>query len=700
MNDQHSPTIVAAHRSARFFNYLHRYKSSLRKRWWLLPLGLAAGLGVQGYRIWSTPPSYSSVGRMIVAIKINAQIGAGYMEELTQFLGTQAALMKSARVLEKAYDRVKALKPNLPAVPVDLQIAVSPKTTIFNLKTTGSEPEYTRAYLDACMEEYILLKKDMRVSTSDTTLANITEQITSLERDLKKYEDEELSFKTTNNVTLIQEQGNYAAKYLVQLNGQLALLKTEGQLLTLLNLDQNLDRQQRKAPVASTGSEPATENEPLNLLNSDYFKARQDLQLKKAEFQEWSEYLKPKHPRMVALSEDITRRERLLEIFKEQSQEQLESRRKSIALQIENLEKEIKEWEIKSLDVSKRKADHERILANKQRIQNLYDRLLGTMQSIGVDTRISPESVTVLERATRPFPAGPNPSTTLVIGAIVGMLAALGIVMLVERLDDRPSSFTDLQELFDEPVLGQIPLEFGLNRSRNGVPVLQPDDKRHVFLEAYRSLRSSLLYMSSEGKRPRVLLVTSAVPSDGKSMTAANLAITMALSGSRVVLVDADMRKGMMHQHFQVEATPGLNEVLSQSTDWRQAVRPTATPNLSVLPRGNTSRNPGEMFLSESTLVLIKELAAAFDYVIFDSAPVMAADDVTSLAPHMEGVAFVVRANYTKARVARAALDLLYQREVNVLGLVFNSVDTSADEYYYYQYKGYYYSDHKKPASQ
>jgi capsular exopolysaccharide synthesis family protein len=467
-------------------------------------------------------------------------------------------------------------------------------------------------------------------------------------------------------------------------------------LLTLLNLDQNLERQQKTTTLpGTTGDESRQGNNPLNLLNTDYFKAKQDLQLKKAELQEWSEYLKPKHPRIVALNEDIARREKLLEIFKEQSQETLDNRRKSIALQMENAEAEIKEWEVKSLDVSKKMADYERIGAGKKRVQNLYDRLLLAMQSIGVDKDVSPETVTVLERATRSIPARDNPIIVLIIGAAIGLLAALAILLLVDRLDDRPTSFTDLQDLFDEPVMGQIPLVFSANR-KEAVRLLQLDDDRHAFLEAYRNLRSSILYMASEGKRPRVGLVTSAIPSDGKSMTAANFAIILALSGSRVVLVDGDMRKGFLHRRFGLEPTPGFNEVLLGQTDWRKAVQPTSTANLSLLPRGNTARNPGEMFLSAASPKLIKELSAEFDYVILDTAPVMAADDVTSLSPQVEGVLFVIRANHTSARVARAALDLLYQREVSVLGLVFNGVETNAAEYYYYRYKDYYHDDKGK----
>jgi succinoglycan biosynthesis transport protein ExoP len=123
---------------------------------------------------------------------------------------------------------------------------------------------------------------------------------------------------------------------------------------------------------------------------------------------------------------------------------------------------------------------------------------------------------------------------------------------------------------------------------------------------------------------------------------------------------------------------------------WEKVILQTSTANLTLLPRGDTSRNPGELFLKTSTHELIKQFAGQYDYVIFDTAPVMAADDVTSLAPHVEGVLFVIRANYTSGRVARAALELLYQREVDVLGLVFNGVQTNTGDYYYYRYKDYY----------
>jgi polysaccharide biosynthesis transport protein len=263
------------------------------------------------------------------------------------------------------------------------------------------------------------------------------------------------------------------------------------------------------------------------------------------------------------------------------------------------------------------------------------------------------------------------------------------LLLLLDRLDDRMSSFTELQDLFDEDVLGQVPRERTIS-SKGQAGLIGPEDARHSFVEAYRNLRSSLLYMAEKSERPKTILVTSSVPNDGKSVTAANLAITMASSGSRVLLVDADLRKGALHRRFELPAEPGLSEVLSKGVDWETAVRPTKYNNLFILPAGAYTAQSSELFVKEATTRLLQDAAAKFDYVVLDTVPVMAADDVTSLAPQVDGVLFVIRAVFTSARVARASLESLYQRRVRVLGLVFNAVRPSSVDYYYYKYKDYY----------
>ena len=287
----------------------------------------------------------------------------------------------------------------------------------------------------------------------------------------------------------------------------------------------------------------------------------------------------------------------------------------------------------------------------------------------------------------------PNPTLFqkgMTMAGMLGLGLGLVILFLLDRMNDQMNSYTELEEMFDEDVLGQIPRERAPGRKQS-IPCLQVEDGRHSFVEAYRNLRSSLLYMTNVEPRPRTLLVTSSVPGDGKSLTAANLAITLAIGGSRVLLVDADLRRGNLMGRLNVEADKGFSEVFLQGMDWRQLVKDTSVPKLSLLPRGAPTQRSSEFFMGPVMDQFLKDSAAEYDYVVIDTAPVMAADDVTSLAPRVDGVLFVIRAEHTSSRVAHAAINMLYQRKATVLGLVFNSVHVSAgDYYYYYRYRDYY----------
>ncbi len=686
-------------RSARFFTALQRYRSLLRRRFWVLPLMAGLAMGVHSLILWNAPPSFASFGRMIVNVRLQIQTGASYIEELSNFLGTQVALMQSGTVLARAEQRVQTDRPDLLPSEVKLQIGVSPKTSIFNLRATGSDQNYTRAYLDAVMEEYVNLKKEMRAKSTDTTVAGITDELMRLEKELKAGEDELLQFQATNSIVFLQEQGNSAGAYLVQLNRQLAALQSELQLLNMLNLEQNLERQQQQGVVTGTKSDTIKTDgrEVVDFFKADseYLKVKQQIQLLKAEQTQLAEYFRPKHPKMVAMSEDIGRKEQLLEIFKQQSVEQLDNRRSSLELQIQNLDREAKDWEVKSLDISTKMARYQKIRSNIARVQTLYDQLLKTMQAVGVDKDIMPETVTVLEKASLAKPDRPTLAISLLISGLIGLGLGIGLLILTDRFDDRMNSLIELHDHFEEQVIGQIPRERAPRKTE--MQLITPEDTRHAFVESYRNVRSSLLFMSQDNGdvRPRLLLVTSSIPNDGKSMTTSNLAITMAQAGSRVLLIDADLRKGVIHRRLKAESTPGFSEVLRQEKTWAETVQQTKVENLSIIPCGSITHKSGELFLQPFVPALLKEMSGKYDYVIIDSAPVMAADDVTSLAPYVQGVVFVIRAQHTSARVARAALDLLYQRNVNVLGIVLNAVNPNVGEYYYYsKYKDYY----SKPA--
>jgi succinoglycan biosynthesis transport protein ExoP len=669
---------------------LHRYRALLIRRWWIPVLTICLGLFVEAWLIYQTPPSFHSTSKMMLAGKLNIAQGAVYSEDSVNFYGTQIQLMESSEVRRDAEALVRSTHPEMQPVPVDLTVLQRPRTSIFELSAIGSSADYTQAYLNAVMQKYLDFKKGMREDRGHEITTGITEQLIQVEKDLRSAEDEMLEFQKENNIGFIQEEGNSAAAYLVRLNREYASLKTEYDLLNLLNLDQNLDRAQSKSE-ASSDSQSGDDNKGLPFSDvgpeADYLKAKQQVQLLKAERDELSKDLRPKHPKIIRLNDEIEKQEKLIQLFRADTVEKLKTRRESIGKQMENLQSNIKEWEAKALDLSQRLAQFNRIKDKVDRLKTLYDRLTNNLKEIDVSQVVgSEDQVSIMEMATPPVSVRPGLIKSLLIGFGGGVLAGIGILVLLDRIDDRMASFTEFQRHFSESVLGQIPKE----KVKGKVALLQPDDTRHVFAESYRNIRSSIFFMPYEGPRPKTLLVTSAVPNEGKSTVSANLAITMALSGARTLLVDADLRRGALRETFGVSSRIGFSEVLKQEVNWMEVVVPTAYPGLFLLPRGRTLSQPSEHLLRDSTDAFLREIYANYDYVIIDSSPVLAADDTTSLAPKIDATLFVVRVAYTSARLVKKGLELLYGRQVNVPGVILNFVDTSLPEYYYYQYSEYY----------
>ena len=627
-------------------------------------------------------------------------------------------MMEGQQVKQRAADRVAGQNPGLHPIHVALNVSVLPKTTIFVLRATGGNAEYTKAFLQACMDEYINLKKEMAERTSTTTIAGLTDQILRLEPEMQKSDDQIQAFLGTNDAALLQEASS-VGNYLTLLYQEQAAAQSEYDLLQSMTLDQNLLLEQDRTPALMSGAyagaqsgapfsgglpvNPGMVEQPglvaPNTIGMQYLTIKQQILLLNAEQKRYAEYLKPKHPQMIALSREMDQFTQLLDIYRTQNIEQMDAKKSALALQITNLDKQTKVWGLQNVELSRKSAQFARLKAKSDRIQALRDSLLASLDTLDINKEISPESVTVYEPATDAFADKTVPAKRLEVAGAIGLILGILLLMLLDRVDDRMNTFTDLEELFDEDVLGQIPRERSSARG-TALPFVQPDDVRHTFVESYRNLRSSLLFMAQTGTRPHTLLVTSSVPNDGKSVTAANLAITLAAGGARVLLVDADLRKGNLENRFNLKsAGTGLSEVLLQGAGWRPLVKETGFVNLQMLPRGATTQRSSELFIGPVMEKFLQDSNKEYDYVLIDTAPVMAADDVTSLAPRVDGVIFVIRAEVTSARVARAALNMLYQRKSRVLGLVFNSVRaTASDYYYYYRYRDYYKPHPTKPA--
>jgi capsular exopolysaccharide synthesis family protein len=621
-----------------------------------------------------------------------------FSEDPQNYLGTQTELIRSGRMRQLTLARLQAVMTN--GVPrgkdgkplaVELAVKQAPKSSVFVVEASGSEPAYTQAYLDSLMNEYLEYKKNVRKVVSGDTLASISEQVLRLERDLKADQDALTTFEQSNNLAILQEEGAIAGGYLARLKTQLSDYKLESQLLDATALEQDMNGAGTTNFAGSLVDSLREQNSAPSAATVERQSAFQQVELLKIEREKLSKYLRPKHPKIVKLDADIERGQKLLELYRNQNRGQLATARQALKMRADSVQASIREWEVKVVDANARIAEAERLKLNVNRTQSLYDRLVTLLQNVDISRNIDQATLAILESASPAERSYKKELAALALAIFGGLALGGGIIVLITVRDDRFTSVIEVNATLGDAVVGLLPEV--TQKGEVTMSLLEHNDPRYMYAESYRSLRSALLFLRVEGERPKVLLITSAVPNEGKSTIAANLARTLALGGSRVLLVDADLRKGRLHEMMGLQCEPGLVELLHQPDNLDSVIQRDSLQNFAFLSRGKALGHAGDLFLGQAFDQVLARMRQQFDYVLIDSSPVFAADDATTLAPKVDGTLFVVRGNFSSARQVREALELLHQRQAKVLGLVFNRADASARSYYYYKYADYHRSD-------
>jgi capsular exopolysaccharide synthesis family protein len=343
--------------------------------------------------------------------------------------------------------------------------------------------------------------------------------------------------------------------------------------------------------------------------------------------------------------------------------------------------------------------------------RQLYDGLLEKLKEASLTAGLNSSNIRIVDKARIPlFPARPNVPRNMLFAVLLGLFGGVVVAFALEAVDTTVRTPEQAQEL-GLPVMAAIPLKVDISAAKDpgvGVRLLVAPrtgdtsvaalvtflDPQSEISEAYRALRTSIL-LSSAGHPPQVLVFTSALPQDGKTMTSVNTAFVMAKQGKRVLLVDADLRRPSIHKVFGLRPEVGLSNVLSGGAKWNDAVQPTMQANLFLLPSGPLPPHPSELLGSGSMQDLIREWRKEYDHIILDSPPVLSVTDAVLLAVQADMVTLVVRAGQTTMGAVRNARDLLLHLKAPLRGIVLNAVDLQSPDYYYYyysasKYRGYY----------
>jgi len=308
--------------------------------------------------------------------------------------------------------------------------------------------------------------------------------------------------------------------------------------------------------------------------------------------------------------------------------------------------------------------------------------------------RVSLQYIGLLELHEKPI--SPNRSKLLIICLVVGCVAAIGVPFLMEYLDHTVSNIEEVESTFHIRGLGVVP-QVGDEEMQPPALIDSEEGQQTHLVENFRVIRTNLLSMGAATKQPQVIMVTSSMPREGKTVVASNLAYSFVRAGAKTILIDTDLRRGRLHRLFGYRKTPGLSEYLLGDAPLDQACRASGMDGLHVITAGKHLDSGTELLGSERFAALLQELRGKYDRIILDTPPVLGLSETSVMQNVVDGVMFVIWSGKTPMKNIKVALEVLQSNGANFYGFILNRLDLSATknyyQYYYYS-NDYYYNYH------
>jgi polysaccharide biosynthesis transport protein len=646
-----------------------------RRYWLLLLIGLLAGAGIGYWRAAAEPAIFTSEARMLVSGKITLSAGTSAsdeQQETADFLLTQVTIIQSPQLRARAEKNLIAAGRQPLKIPVNVSATFIPRTTIFLLRASGTEPTYTQALLQETVREFIAFRKELRLQRSDDTasalsseLVRVQQESASASRDLNEFQ------KTFNNASLEDEQSADTA-YLATLRKRLAELRLERSVA----VTGGPDPYSSTSPGSTVGGDnraAVNDSDQKGLAEESLLTMKQNLATLQAARERLLSSLRPNHPKIRSLNLKID--EAIAAIREE--------RLASMDREMDALKKEIDERQNHLFELNSHLARYHDLKSRLDNSRATYDKLIASLQDVDLGKRLDQDTIAVLENPTTPVQEKKNLALGTLQASLLGLSLSTGIILLLSKSCKRFHTIDSVKRELGLPVLGKILRDRGAAFNRT---VLDCGRDHLDFAESFRNLRSSILNFPAEYAPKKCFAVTSALPNEGKSTVAVNIAIALAATNAKVLLIDGDLRHGKLCGLLKSEAGPGLADLITKRKSLHHVLHGTRMPNLTLLPAGPPLANVTEEMLRYGMDKLLQTLTQRFDYVILDTTPVLAADDAITLAAKADWTMFVVRLRSSRPSDSKRAIEELNLRQVNVAGVVVNSVPNKFTGHSYYRY--------------
>ena len=552
------------------------------------------------------------------------------------------------------------------------------ESNILALSIEHPDPEVAARLANAVAQAYIDQNVEYRLSSTNDAVKWLANQVDEMKKELAKAEMALHDFKKANNIISVslEDRRSLIVRQIEKYNDALTELRMKR--IAIKAERDEIKNAQEKDPLEMS-VEPVMGDATIKGLRMKYREAYRAY----AGLRETYLDKHPKVRRARALMETIkSDLDRAVKLALNSHSSRFRKYRKTEA----SLAAALQQAKEEALALNKKEVQYRRLKRNQENTAKLYAKVLMRLKESDLTARLRVNNIRLLDRAVEPKkPVHPRVKLNLLVGALLGLMLGIGLAFLIETMDTSIKSQEDVELVPGLTYLGFVPRVEGSGggarsgRRREAQPdtdlIVHRNPKSQV-AESSRSIRTNLLFAASGASVGR-LLVTSPAPREGKTTSAINLAIAMAQAGTRVLLVDTDMRRPRVHKIFEVPGNQGITSVLVGEAQIDDVIKTTEVPGLSVLPCGPTPPNPAELCQNESFRELLDQLEQRFDRLILDSPPVMVVTDAVVLSTMVEGVLMIARTNQVQDVGGR------------LLGCVLNDMDLEHRGYGYRRYRPY-----------
>src|SRR5882724_353062 len=706
--------------------HLYDYLLILRKHQWLIFSFMLAVVTIVSIATFRMQPVYVATTRIELG-RENANIlpfqgtdSYDYMLDLENYIETQSKILTSETLAlqtirtgvlsgQTQFANVDASSealatgslanqkrpPELGAFLGSLSVRRVPNSRLMDITFEATSPELAAQVVNAHIRNYIDQNRRSHYDATTAATTWLTDQLDELKIKVKNSEDARLDYERKNQIWEIDDKQNLTTQRLSEISRQ--LIETQGDRM----------RKQSLFEFAKQGDADLVPQIRDSAGVQELLRRRGEVN---AQYTESINQYGPNFPKVQRLQSQLKEIDQNLErekraVVARLGSEYRESQQRE-ALLVHTLDQQKAEANL----MSERMVQYNILKRDAEAEKALYDGLLTKLKEAGISAALQSSNIRVVDPAMIPsFPSRPAKARNVALAFLVGLVGGIGLAILREYMDNTVKTPDDVETLARLPSLAVVPAfddNNGDGRHRKTLgEAIGNGHARHVELvaqhlpksqmsEAFRALRTALL-LSQAGRPPQVILVTSALPREGKTTAAANLAVTLAQLGDRTLLIDADLRKPGVGRLLNMNGGKyaGLSSYLAGVSSLELVtVQHPAIPNLSAIPTGPLPPNPADLLSSHKLADALAELRTKFKFIVFDSPPIMAATDAVILSVQTDGVLLVVRSGETPKEAFTRTRDLLVSVKCRLLGVVLNAVNSSAPDYYYsYRYYPYAY---------